>query len=68
MVQDRKVMGRPKGSGKLGDRLIHIRLSDEMAVELDRISAERMDAPTTSSIIREALAGFIRDSRKDKRK
>lgn len=68
MDKDRKVLGRPKGSGRLGDRLLHIRLSDEMAAELDHISAERIDAPTTSSLIREALAAFIRASTRDRRK
>ena len=69
MAQDRKnLLGRPRGSGKLGDRLVHIRLSDEMASELDRIGSERIDAPTASSLIREALAAFIKENRKGTRK
>jgi metal-responsive CopG/Arc/MetJ family transcriptional regulator len=56
-------IGRPAGKGKFSGKLIHIRLPDDLANELDRIVDERIDGVTASAVIREALAQYVHGRR-----
>jgi len=54
-----RTMGRPKSADPM-ERLVHVRLSGEMSVKLDAIREKRLDRPAMSTMIREALAQYIR--------
>ena len=51
-------LGRPKlDSGRT--RLVHVRLTDELADRLEGVRRSRLDRPDISSLVREALAEFV---------
>lgn len=56
-------IGRPPGV-KLG-RLLHVRITDANDRELTEISDARRDAPNTTTMVREALALYIRQQKQD---
>lgn len=58
MKRTNKRRGRPPGTGKLG-RLLHVRITDDLSLELDEISGARRDAPNTTTMVREALALYV---------
>lgn len=55
-------MGRPPGSEF--PELLHIRISSGMAEWLDQIADDRMDKPTVTHLVREALAEYIKEYRR----
>jgi predicted transcriptional regulator len=58
-------MGRPPGQEF--PHLLHVRISDDMKVELDRIQDARLDRPNTTALVREALALLIRREKQRER-
>ncbi len=63
MQATRKRMGRPPSASK-AEHMVHVRLTDELKSDLERIRDERLDRPGLSALIREALAAFVTSSRK----
>ncbi len=60
-------MGRPPSDNPFND-LIHVRISAEMSEWLDQISENRMDKPSVTQLVREAIAALIESERKRARK
>lgn len=56
-------LGRPVGSEF--PELIHIRISGEMSEWLDVISDDRLDRPTVTQLVREAIADYIEKYRRN---
>lgn len=51
-------MGRPPGTAE-HEALVHVRLSRDLKVALDDIRLARMDRPSLSALIREAMANYV---------
>ena len=62
---EKKRLGRPPGQEF--PHLLHVRISDDMKLELDRIQDARLDHPNTTALVREALALLIRRERQKER-
>lgn len=54
--------GRPPSDSPF-DRLLHIRITGDMDEALTVISEERMDRPTVTQLVREAIAMLIERER-----
>lgn len=62
---DKPKMGRPRGQEF--PNLLHVRISDDMKQELERIQDARLDHPNITALVREALALLIRRERQKER-
>lgn len=73
MEHTAKRMGRPPSEKPFTD-LLHVRITGEMSEWLDQIADSRLDKPTVTQLVREAIAMLIEEEqrkarrREDKRK
>lgn len=67
MEHTAKRMGRPPSENPFTD-LLHVRITGEMSEWLDQIADSRLDKPTVTQLVREAIAMLIEEEQRKARK